>query len=86
MTRKRFVKLYRALNARLLMPNMNRYIPDFRIMPGSDKTYAWAWRQLSFYAAMTGVGEKTKGKPAPVGILAGDPENRGTPIRGLHGR
>ena len=76
MTRKRFLKLNRALAASAGYPELLQRANAVKIPPTVRLSYEELWAPLRFFAALMGVGVKT---PVPVGILS---DRR----RGRHGR
>ncbi len=76
MTRKRFLKLIRALSASAGYPELLQRANAAKIPPTVRLSYEELWAPLRFSAALMGVGVKT---PVPVGILS---DRKG----GRHGR
>ena len=62
MTRKRYRKLCRALNAAIGHPEFCLLSDNIRIMPETGLSYALLWEPMSWVAAQIGLGEKN-GKP-----------------------
>ena len=62
MTRNRYRKLCRALNAAIGHPEFCLLSDNIRIMPETVLSYALLWEPMSWVAAQIGLGEKN-GKP-----------------------
>jgi len=69
MTRKRFVKLFRALSARARYPDLDRIASRCVIRPKMHLSYDRLWAPYAYMASIAGVGEKRR--PVPCGITAG---------------